>query len=946
VAVLVEAEWADLSPTAKAAVGWAAASRPDGEVGTRSLLFGVLRTAPEESDPVQLLRYFGIAPEELVGQLEYQYGAAHVRIDATTPLELSRYPKLSQNATTVLAEAATLARESPTVTQVDVAQLLGGLMAVPRSGAFLVLDAMLSPRARFATVRECYRDYLVSDKATTLRAILAERFPRTADKRPAMPDSPNVPEAVQRSLVRIRGPGGRELGGVLVSATHVVTATLASNEAGPDELPLGDRADVDFPLLGAGIAATVEPTARGQGWIALRLDKPVPNALGAPLDPPPRGGDAVSIVSVLADGQAVSILEATYSDPNGVVPGPGSALPPLVQLAGSPVWSEGGGVVGIIAADDSDGQRLVVVLSATIAASLQLELRAGSRTQEDRPPERSVGTRDGSSPVWRSDGISPGQPDLLGGRGKLADEIAYRFDSIRKEAREPGSFLLHLDAPWGAGKSWLLSQLATDLRQRGWLVVEVSAWRERAVRPVWYLLLARLRASIRDDLTRGRSHGWSRRVVFRLREQWHRVASAGPALWFAVAIVAFALLAVGWLLATTHSLASSLDTTSKAVVGTISLIVAVFGAAALVGRFVFWDSPTSARFFERNVDDPMERVRSHISWLLQLVGDSRAPGASNGRPATGDGAGLRAVAFLIDELDRCEHDYVVELLDTLQTLVRDSGPQRLIDVERDGVAPRRAATGPYIVVAADGAWLRSCYDRQYEMFRSAVERPGQPLGYTFLDKIFQLSVRIPRLTATRQKAFLGSQLRPDQKTAGAAAGQDLVKEAENATSREQIESVVAQARDLDPDTQLAVAGAAIDALRSDAIAAATTHWLETYVDLLPPNPRAIKRFVNAYGLAEAVDTIEVNAPARSLLARWTIMRLRWPALVDELTARPDLIGPTDPATAPEPVVKPDDEWVRDLLGHPDVQAVLRFRDEAPIDRAAVDRLTGRSQEAP
>ncbi|MBE8517173.1 hypothetical protein ILP97_06565 [Amycolatopsis sp. H6(2020)] len=48
----------------------------------------------------------------------------------------------------------------------------------------------------------------------------------------------------------------------------------------------------------------------------------------------------------------------------------------------------------------------------------------------------------------------------------------------------------------------------------------------------------------------------------------------------------------------------------------------------------------------------------------------------------------------MDDLDRCPHAQVVDLLDTVQTLFRDA-------LRRAGA---RDVAAPFFVVAADGAW--------------------------------------------------------------------------------------------------------------------------------------------------------------------------------------------------------------------------------------------------
>ncbi|MDQ3670189.1 MAG: KAP family NTPase [Actinomycetota bacterium] len=54
--------------------------------------------------------------------------------------------------------------------------------------------------------------------------------------------------------------------------------------------------------------------------------------------------------------------------------------------------------------------------------------------------------------------------------------------------------MLHLEGPWGLGKSTLLRFLSADLKARdpSWLVVNFNAWRHQRAGAPWWLLMAAL----------------------------------------------------------------------------------------------------------------------------------------------------------------------------------------------------------------------------------------------------------------------------------------------------------------------------------------------------------------------------------------------------------------------------------------------------------------------
>jgi hypothetical protein len=86
--------------------------------------------------------------------------------------------------------------------------------------------------------------------------------------------------------------------------------------------------------------------------------------------------------------------------------------------------------------------------------------------------------------------------------------------------------------------------------------------------------------------------------------------------------------------------------------------------------------------------------------------------------------------------------------------------------------------------------------------------------------------------------------------------------------------------------QAARAEAAMRITSADASAKAE-HRLKDYAKLLEPNPRAMKRLVNAYGMHQATLFLAGRSAGPDALARWTILELRWPLLADFLATRPN-----------------------------------------------------------
>jgi hypothetical protein len=503
---------------------------------------------------------------------------------------------------------------------------------------------------------------------------------------------------------------------------------------------------------------------------------------------------------------------------------------------------------------------------------------------------------------WVSD--SPADDDLLR-RRPLARALATRMRRLRED--EPRtSFLIHVDGPWGAGKSTLLNFLRADLK-RDWLVVEFDAWRQSNVGPAWWALLAALRHDLAQSLPR-----WIR-IPLRVAEAVARIRRAGAPYMLALSLLFVVAAGMVLLLRPRQfdwKATGDLVLTAVAVLSALGTL----GAGALVAvRFLLWDSARGARLFEQSNTNPMQEVADHFAWLLRRVG--------------------RPVVFLIDDLDRCPERYVVELLDAVQTLLRDALKR---EPDRDG-----DTFETYFVVAADGAWIRTSYEVAYQTFALSVAEPGRPLGYLFLDKLFQLTVPVPILSSQAQDAYLKALLHTTDAAATEspvqAEAQAVRQSVQESTSEGEVVEVLRQAS---PSVRHLVAEDAVDRLSAPEVETATEHVLQRFAPLVDANPRSMKRFLNSYSVLRAVRTLEGNTIASEPLALWTILQTRWPSLADYLRRQPEAIEYAGKAEHAETIPKE----LRPLLDLPEFQRLLAFS-SVPLTAEVIRACCG-SADAP
>jgi hypothetical protein len=207
----------------------------------------------------------------------------------------------------------------------------------------------------------------------------------------------------------------------------------------------------------------------------------------------------------------------------------------------------------------------------------------------------------------------------------------------------------------------------------------------------------------------------------------------------------------------------------------------------------------------------------------------------------------RPVAVFVDDLDRCNAEFVVELLQTIQTLFR--------------------RTRVLYVVAADRDWVCASYQYKYEEFSGSLGEPGKSLGHLFIEKVFQLSIEVPRLTANESNAYW-----------------DALINARLIPPTEQIKGIEERHQN-DPIRAGIAASKGFQRMQSPALLREREHFLSGYAHLVESNPRAMKRLLNAYGFRRGFEIQALRRSDPDALVRWTILENRWPILADYLEGR-------------------------------------------------------------
>jgi hypothetical protein len=225
---------------------------------------------------------------------------------------------------------------------------------------------------------------------------------------------------------------------------------------------------------------------------------------------------------------------------------------------------------------------------------------------------------------------------------------------------------------------------------------------------------------------RHRRIGWRHWALHRWRDVRERLLYLGKdLLWVVPGALIFL---IGWRLSA-GTIWPFLKWFVTAAGGIAALLALLSSVGNALRRFLLAESPRGTTVLLRSTD-PMEDLLRRYAFLVRSAGGP--------------------IIVLIDNLDRCRAAYVVEMLEGIQTLLRHPGSPKRWSLRR----PRSPARGPLIafVVAADGGWLCDSYLHVYKEFEHSAQEPGRPFGLIFVDKIFDVALRIPTVPAAVAQA--------------------------------------------------------------------------------------------------------------------------------------------------------------------------------------------------
>jgi len=471
------------------------------------------------------------------------------------------------------------------------------------------------------------------------------------------------------------------------------------------------------------------------------------------------------------------------------------------------------------------------------------------------------------------------------GRNSFARAICIWLDnnwsmkpSLKENSYDSKSFAMHMGGPWGSGKSTMLNlidkgfkckdpKMAVKLNEERldvsgeWVTVWFNAWRNQHFDQAWWPLMNTIikeaSLSLKQQYYKPIKYLW---ISFK-EKIWRFFIGK---IWYFIAFL-LSITVLFFLYHWTQSATKDSDSVFafleyekviKAVGTILGLFSTIWTGILFFNNSLISGSSASAKSFIHQVKDPLEKVKKHFKNFIYSFEKHNHP-----------------VLVYIDDLDRCNPGYVVDLLESIQTIFT-----------------HRAL---YFIVAADRRWLYHSFETKYSTFQDKITELGKRMGYLFLEKAIQVSVTVPRMDQTINKNFMdylykvqSEDTQKELKSRKAKFKEEIDKIKDDKKLSEFIKRHGKDQMDKQVLRELAIEKSATKELTET-----TKYFLREFTHLLEQNPRAVKRFINTYNINKTlaytvdeslIDTIE----KKKQFALWTIVSIRWPLLAEMLEQEP------------------------------------------------------------
>jgi len=542
------------------------------------------------------------------------------------------------------------------------------------------------------------------------------------------------------------------------------------------------------------------------------------------------------------------------------------------------------------------------------------------------------------------------------GRAPLAVSLAWTLHEVwcteqglrpyplRTPEEKSTGFVAHIDSPWGGGKTtfanFVMHTLNPGLRtkipdflkrlypdrddmsglfissahekgrlmdtsghyrweqqtRRPWIVVPFNAWLHQHVNPPWWCFYQEIRktclravrceglptvAQKKDGNYYTEKDPWMNKhlrwIFLWGRELWWRLTNGKVLFQLSVFLMSF-LVAFLILKFTGVTVEGKPDLSTSSEIGLVIAFLTGAGSFITAVTTIIADALAPGRNLlgERvslGSGDPLQRFRKHFGRMIRYI--------------------RRPVIVVVDDLDRCQPEFIVELTRGLQTIL---------------LSPRII----YLILG-DRKWIEQAFEVQHENMNKIDVGPEHTFGGRFVQKTIQLSFSLPAI-ADHQKEYVREVLtgrepsasypietqNGEQEPVAADTGQtgkmqpSMLAAEQRIRLREKIataktaeaidkmgselegEAVTDEQKGSDRPYRQAVREELIlrRAAQRVEVQEAIQHRLEAIAEYLPSNPRHIKRIINAISMYQ--DSLLLT---QGTLAEAGFGKKRWRELV-------------------------------------------------------------------
>lgn len=569
----------------------------------------------------------------------------------------------------------------------------------------------------------------------------------------------------------------------------------------------------------------------------------------------------------------------------------------LPGYGGSPVISEENDcVVGMVTSVQGRGKRGIAVSTSSLVSYLpqdiqnlvlpQLDVQSSTTTQakDQTTPASSIEQDVRFAVAMNALSDSPSKVDLL---EFTAYAEALTDFILNKDTEKP--LRIVIDAPWGAGKTTLMQMIESELKERAKetrqqtpLIVKFNAWKYDQEASLWAAFVLKILQDVRKELP------WQQRLGLWWRLNWKRMdwtqffRGLATTLLVVVGFIFIGILLNIWTsIRQGDTMLMAFQHLYSTLAGGISALILIYTTAK--AKQSSTTNPFSLKLAQY-LREP--NYQEKIGFIAQFEDDFKVVIDA----VTKRGTGTRLLIIFIDDLDRCAPPKPVEIVESMNLLLDAENCVFVLGMDSRTVA----------------ASIEAKYDNLRKILNEIPASDGLTFGQRFLEKIVQITFRIPQTGDALVSSFIESKLRTEEKSSDGPATQSMsgvdpvkitsliaswyqkVSQALNshqtesgtpneseglvATGQLASENSVKQQQDRfaqnlneSPEVQ--------DAIREVAL------YLEA-------NPRKIKRFINIFRLQALIANrrklLASGAINLKLLAKWMVLVTRWPSIFDSV----------------------------------------------------------------